>query len=258
VYQLNFLQLKYKRAIAQSINNPNPKHTMKINPTHRHGFTLVELLVVIVIIASLAALSAPMIMRQVKKAAQTEAISNSKQIGLAMFEFENDYGSFPDSATLEDIEEAFPDAVVKGAAGPNSNDYFRQLFQCGITQSEEMFYSKAKGTKKPDGNIESSTEALAAREVGFGYVMDGDAGLSTAGNPSRVIIVTPLADDGTNFDADPFDGNAVVLKIDQSVSALKIRAAEGSSSGPAIVGGKELLTADFWGDVDPVIIPPLK
>jgi prepilin-type N-terminal cleavage/methylation domain-containing protein len=230
---------------------------MKNNPNYRRGFTLVELLVVIVIIASLAALSAPMIMRQVKKAAQTEAISNSKQIGLAMFEFENDYGSFPSAATLEDVEESFPDAVVKGAAGGDSNGYFKQLFQCGITQSEEMFYAKARGTKKPDGDISSSTEALAEREVGFGYLMDGDEGLSTAGNPSRVITVTPLAADGTNFDADPFDGKAIALKIDQSVSALNIRAAVGSSSGPAMIGGKDLMVADFWGDITPAIKPPL-
>lgn len=231
---------------------------MKTNSIRRRGFTLVELLVVIVIIASLAALSAPMIMGQVKKAARTEAISNSKQIGLAMFEFEQDYGSYPDSNTLEDLTEAFPDAEVTGEAGSDSNGLFKQLLHAGIASSEEIFYAKAKGTKKPDGDISSSTEALAAREVGFGYIMDGDVGLSSAGNPSRVIVVTPLAEDGTNFDSDPFDGIAVVLKIDQSASALKIRAPKDSSVGPAIIGGKELLTADFWGDVSPAIKPPLK
>lgn len=229
---------------------------MKTNPIRRRGFTLVELLVVIVIIASLAALSAPMIMGQVKKAARTEAISNSKQIGLAMFEFEQDYGSYPDANTLEDITDAFPDATVTGEAGSESNGYFRQLLHAGIAPSEEIFYAKAKGIKKPDGNISSNTEALAAREVGFGYIMDGDTGMSTAGNPSRVIVVTPLAEDGTNFDGDPFDGFAVVLKIDQSVSALKIRAAADSSTGPAISGGENLLEADFWGDVTPEIKPP--
>ena len=86
---------------------------MKTNTNRKRGFTLVELLVVIVIIASLAALSAPMIMGQIKKANKAEAISNSKQIGLALFEFDSDYGSYPDKDTAADVTLAFPNADVK-------------------------------------------------------------------------------------------------------------------------------------------------
>ncbi len=229
---------------------------MKTNPIRRRGFTLVELLVVIVIIASLAALSAPMIMGQVKKANKAEAISNSKQIGIAMFEFESEYGSFPDADTLTDVAAAFPTATVTGDT-TGSNGYFKQLLQAGIVQSEEIFYAKAEGTRKPDGDI-STGKALESREVGFGYVMNTATGLNTSGNPSRVIVVTPLAaGSATEFDADPFGGFAIALKIDQSASALRIRPSSAdSTTGPAMVGGKNLLEADFWGSVTPTIIAP--
>lgn len=229
---------------------------MKTNPKYKRGFTLVELLVVIVIIASLAALSTPMIMGQLKKAARTQATSNAKQIGIAMFTFEQDYGSYPDSVTLEDLTEAFPDATITGEAGTDSNGYFKQLLHAGIAPSEEIFYAKAAGTKEPDGDISTAEKALEEREVGFGYIMDGDSGMSTAGNPSRVIVVTPLAENGTDFDADPFDKQAVVLKIDQSVTNIPIRPAQGASTGPAIIGNKPLLEAEFWGDAEPTIKPP--
>lgn len=233
---------------------------MKTKSTLRQGFTLVELLVVIVIIASLAALSAPMIMGQVKKAAKTEAISNSKQIALAMFEFDNDYGSFPDADTLIDLGGSFPTPPpVTGAADANSNGYFRQLIHAGIVQSEEIFYAKTAESKKPDGNMSSNTEALAAKECGFGYIMDTDDALSSSGNPSRVIVVTPLASGSTAaFDAEPLGGFAIALKIDQSASALRIRTAPGATTGIAIAGGADLMAADFWGDITPTIKGPIE
>ena len=229
---------------------------MKTNPIRRRGFTLVELLVVIVIIASLAALSAPMIMGQVKKAAKAEAISNSKQIGLAMFQFENDYGTYPDAETQKTLDTDFADADVKGDSS-GSNGYFRQLMQAGIAPSEEMFYAKAAGTKKPDGNIKGAN-AMAAKEVGFGYITNAGVGMSTSGNPSRVIVATPLSDaGGFEFDAGPFDGVAVLLKIDQSASALKITKDAKTGYGPVKIGGANLDAAEFWGTVTPKMEAPV-
>jgi prepilin-type N-terminal cleavage/methylation domain-containing protein len=227
---------------------------MKTNvQTTRRGFTLVELLVVIVIIASLAGLTAPMVIRQRKKADQTEAVSNAKQIGLAMFEFETEYGSFPDTSTAATVTANTGTAYVMSAA--NSNGIFLQLFGAGYTQSEAMFYAKAKDTKKPDGNIVGA-EALAAGEVGFGYITDGVKGLSTSGNPARPYVVTPLVAAGT-FDPDPFDSKAVVLRVDNSVSSLQILPTGNVNLSP----GQPLLTANatsVWGTgAAPTIVKPL-
>ena len=196
---------------------------MKPKSKTTRGFTLVELLVVIVIIAALAGLTAPMVIRQRKKADQTEAVSNAKQIGLALFEFENEYGSYPDATTATAVKDATGTSMSITSV-TNSNDLFRQLLAAKYTESERMFYAKISGAKKPDDDT-TSGKALADGEVGFAYLMKGDVGYSAAGNPARPIAVTPLknnATDGT-FDVAPFDSKAIILRMDNSVTSLNIK-----------------------------------
>jgi prepilin-type N-terminal cleavage/methylation domain-containing protein len=217
---------------------------MKTNKSLRRGFTLVELLVVIVIIAALAGLTAPMVIRQRKKADQTEAVNNARQIGIALMEFENEYSTFPDDTTATAVKDATDTALVSGT---KSNDRFRQLIRAGIAQSEAMFYAKAAYTKKPDGLLNTDIQALAAGEVGYGILMDGVKGLSAAGNPSRPIVAAPfkLAMDGT-FDSDFFDSKAVVLRLDNSVTSLPIV----STTGNVKINGKTMTetgTETVWG-----------
>jgi prepilin-type N-terminal cleavage/methylation domain-containing protein len=229
---------------------------MKTNNKNNRGFTLVELLVVIVIIAALAALTAPMVIRQRKKADQTEAISNARQIGLAFIEFDNEYGSLPGTATLALLNTT---ATVKGTAGANSNGYFKMLMQADLTDSEAIFYAKARNTIKPDGNAASDAEALKAKEVGFGYIAIGTEGLSSAGNPARPVILTPLTPGAATLDPGPFDKNLVILRMDNSVTAVKMVVAAGATVGTVSVGGVDLFTSanTVWDGATPAIKPPL-
>jgi prepilin-type N-terminal cleavage/methylation domain-containing protein len=230
---------------------------MKTNHRTRRGFTLVELLVVIVIIAALAGLTAPMVIRQRKKADQTEAVNNARQIGLALFEFETEYGKFPDADTATAVATA---TETQPASGLTANDRFRQLLRSGIAQSEAMFYAKTAFTKKPDNIFNEDTKALEAGEVGFGMITGSDdKGLSASGNPSRPIVVAPftVALDG-KFDSDFYDGKAVVLKLDNSVTSLNIV----KTSGKVLMSGKDILAtgADtVWGtDLTPKFAYPQK
>ena len=221
---------------------------MKTNIQTRRGFTLVELLVVIVIIASLASLSVPMIIRQKKKADQATAISNAGQLYYAFIGFDEEYGTFPDGTTATDVAADFPGTTIGAANTTNSNGYFRQLFIAGQLDSEAIFYVKTGKTKKPDG-VTNGTECLAARENGFSYILDGTDALSTAGNSARPMICTPN-DTATTFNADPFDKKAVFLRVDKSVTVENIKA----DNTVALMTDT---TADsIWSGLTPTIVLP--
>lgn len=190
-----------------------------------------------------------MVIRSHKKSDQTEAVSNARQIGLALFEFDTKYGKYPDASTISAVsKDAATDSnLSKLKLGTkSSNDYFRQLLAGAFIQSEKMFYAKISGAKKPDNNIEGA-EALKKGECGFAYL----AGLSSNGNPSRPLIVTPLIPGTDRFDPKRFDGKAIILKMDNSVTSMNI-----NSSGHVMLDGKNLLdpTNPVWGKSDKFVI----
>ncbi len=208
----------------------------------RKGFTLVELLVVIAIIALLAGVAYGPILNQINKGHQMQALSNMKNVGVAMNEFKSNsrLGNYPDDTTADRIVKLHSYmAGIGKLAGDTSNDYFRQLLS-SESVTEGNFYAKIQtpaggSTVSPD-NVTDEGKALSAGEVGISYVLrKGDngkkvgIGSAVGGYPLMVTSVLPAEDGSTvvpanavRFDAESFRGNVIIFKADQSASTLEL------------------------------------
>ncbi len=182
----------------------------------------------------------PMMIRGQRKHSsrdQSEAVNNARQIGLGLFEFEFEYESFPNANTIAAVMENTESSLPLGSV--TSNDLLRQLIASEIVQSEQLFYAKIQGARKSDG-VFTGGRALEKGECGFSYI----SGLDPAGNPSRPIVVTPVIPGTVRFDPKPFDGKAIILKMDNSVTTMPI-----NKDGHVIVNGMNLLDPKnpIWG-----------
>jgi hypothetical protein len=182
-----------------------------------------------------------------KKPNQTEAINNARQIGLALSEFQDEFGQLPDIDTIGRVRQKTGTDLKLGTR--SSNDFFRQLMAGGMAQSESMFYAKISGTHKPD-NVFVGGKSLEKGECGFTYLM----GATKRTNPARPIAVTPMIPGTDRFDPKPFEGKAVVLKADNSVTSFPIAL----KTGHVMVNGKNLMDPSnpVWEGSAPVIAWP--
>ena len=146
-----------------------------------------------------------------------ESINNARQIGLALLEVDSDYGSYPNVITAAEITTNYPKHGYD-LSGTSSNALFRQFFAAYITQSEQMFYARIPGTHKSSGNI-SPGHLLEPGENGFSYI----TGLTSYDDPATPLVLTPLIPGTTKFDPKSFNGKAIVLHIDNSVTTYEIQ-----------------------------------
>lgn len=126
------------------------------------GFTLIELMVVITIIAVLASFATPAFTRMQESAKITKDVNNVRQIILACKSYATDEeGSYPTWAVEED-------GTVSESDVGTSTEAFNVLLKGGYIDTESIFWYKTKNTEKTrppkeDGELES-------QEVTYVYV----------------------------------------------------------------------------------------
>jgi hypothetical protein len=205
--------------------NAKPQPTKK--PFAWHIWLTIAVLIII-----LAGLP-PLITKSKPKADTYEALSNLRQIGLVLTEFEYEFGEYPNENTAQLVTKKYPQHGYE-LRGNSSNALFRQLFAAELIQTEEIFYAKVKSATKPDGDI-SPGELLKKGEVAFGFI----TGLSTKGDPARPIAFCPIIPGTERFDPKPFDGKAIILRLDCSVTSVNV-----DKNGHVLHLGKNILSPD--------------
>lgn len=164
-------------------------------------------------------------------------MNNARQIGISLFEFDADFGRFPDGTTIPDIK-AYSGASLT-LDDTSSNKLFRQLLAHGL-RSEKPFWCKTKTTpKKPDDIYNSNSTALQPGECGFAYI----AGLKSSDAPEAPVVMSPLNKGETTFDPKPYQGKAVFLFLDNSAKALPIE-----KDGRVLLNGMDIFDPrqPFW------------
>jgi hypothetical protein len=242
----------------------NPPEHPRPHPQPAHpGITPLGIILMtifpIVIIALLAGIAAPLVLRSKMRPGLTESLNNSRQLGLALLEFEAEYGRFPDAQTAASVTEHTGSTLAP--PGTSANDHLRQLIAAGMILTEIPFYSKAAFTQRPDNRFDTPKTILAPGELGFGYVLNGDTGFEAKNNPSLILLCSPLAFDGktvsaSKFDPDSLEGRMVTLHIDLSARSHFV---DPATKDVSIDGKNWLATGDdtIWGStITPRVAPP--
>lgn len=160
-------------------------------------------------------LASPPVLRSPKDAGKNEAVNNAREIHKALFEFGVEYGEFPSASTIPKVQAETSTTMPLGTI--SSNAYFRQLLAMGLG-NEKMFYAGSRKFRRPD-DLFDGPKALQKGEGGFAYVV----GLSTSENSSTPLLIAPVIPGAKQFDPEPFEGKAVVLRIDGSADSYPIR-----------------------------------
>lgn len=174
------------------------------------AFTLIELLVVISIIAILAGIALPVFGEVQVRGAQTKALSNAKQVGLACKLFAQDYdGNFP----------LWTDPANKTGTPTDANAALQVLIPDYIPDKNVFAIPKSAYCKNVGKGGAGTQTTLDAGQNEWAYVI----GLSDTSNSRFPLLADGFASGGTSYIADEtmpggvWKGKkAIVIRVDIS------------------------------------------
>lgn len=95
------------------------------------------------------------------------SVNHARQVGLALLEFQFEYGSFPTYKTAKRVREMRPDFSFREPS-QYSDDYFNQMIAVGLVRNKELLYAKGVASKRPEHPLLPSP--IEAGTCGFAYL----------------------------------------------------------------------------------------
>jgi prepilin-type N-terminal cleavage/methylation domain-containing protein len=174
---------------------------MTASPSTRRGFTLIEILVVIAIIAILMGLVFPALTSGIRTAKISKAQSEAKNIEGAIFLFKKDYGYFPvpknaqavasDGGLLDDTgSKSLLQVLMAEPLNYNLNDQLN-------TRKQNYLDMDALGT---DGTLEDPWGKQYRMKLDLNY--DGEIDYPSSGDTYKTTVIVVSSGPDRAFDTD--------------------------------------------------------
>ncbi|RYD23753.1 MAG: hypothetical protein EOP88_03005 [Verrucomicrobiaceae bacterium] len=176
---------------------------------------------------------------------QNQALQNLRQVGLALFKFNAEYGGFPNEKTVVTLKEKR--GIKAELAAATANDCFLQLVAAQLIEDPKYFTFEKPDPPEAHEGHDHHHHHHDVDKCSFALVSLPDA----SGNPLQPLAVGPLVKGKTTFDPGPLGGSAVILRLDNSVVLAPI-----DKEGRVMLEGKDLFDPEqsFWKDG----VPPIK
>ena len=161
----------------------HPKTRLRCSASSRGGFTLVELLVVIGIIAILAGVALGPITNGIKKAQQSSGVQSAHAIGLAMYSYANDN------------QQTYPD---KSGGGATAQDVARALLAGGYVTDATIFSLSGDQSSTHTKITSSSNTAtsIVQANISWDFLVNNGNGVSSTSYPFCPLVWSTLSSTG--------------------------------------------------------------